>query len=187
MLVSIICICTFTLFSWDSHFDVLQNASLLYLFKFGIFYGMLIIVGMFGLLFQIIINMCTNINIRRLFLAMIVMLNCIIAIPLYQTEIQFSHNYDEIGSIGKYIQNNINETAVIFWDNSGISDEVVDSVYFALIDYWITNDLRRVNLKNRVSSGDYSKIQDGDYIITNLPTSTEPVYTTSKGLSLYYL
>jgi hypothetical protein len=126
-------------------------------------------------------------ELMRGFFILMLAINIIISIPMIQTEIKFSHNFDEIGTIGKYIQNNIDEAAVIFWDSSVINDKFKDNIAFELIDYWITNDLRSVNLKDIALSGDYSKIQDGDYIITNLPGSTKPVYTFPKGVSLYHL
>jgi len=182
----LVSICTLTLFSWNTHFDALQNVSLLYLFQFESFIAILIIVGMFGILFPIIVTMCKHIQIMRLFLSMIILLNCMIAVPLYQTEIQFSNNFDNVGVIGKVIQYNIDPEAVIIWDSSSL-ESPWNVFMYALIDYWIVNDFRSIHLANTASSGDYSALEGGDYIITALAGSTEPLYISPSGLALYSL
>ena len=171
---------------WNPHFDILQNATLPYLYLLPEFLGVTIIILLFGIILPIFfIAGIKNIKIMHTFLIVILAMNIIISVPMFQTEIQFSKNFDNIGVIGKVIHYTIDPDAVIIWDNSSM-EPPWDRTFYALIDYWITNDLRSVNLADIESSGDYSALQGGDYIITTaLESDTEPISAT--GLSLYHL
>ena len=173
--------------SWNSHFDILQNATLSYLLNIPSPLESVLIILLFGIIIPIILFVgLKNKNVMRSFFLLLILMNIIISIPMIQNEVTFSHNFDGVGSVGKYIHSNIEEEAVIFFDNSS-TDPFWGSVYYALIDYWITNDLNSVNLKDITLSEDFTPLQGGDYIITALPGSTEPIYTSKVGLSLYHL
>jgi hypothetical protein len=120
------------------------------------------------------------------FLIVMLVMNIIISVPMFQTEIRFSHNFDNAGIIGKEIHYNINPDAIIFFDDSSF-EPPWDGYIYALIDYWIVNDLHSVNLTNIALSGDYSVIQGGDYIVIMLEGSGEALHTSPSGLSLYRL
>ena len=47
-----------------------------------------------------------------------------------------------------------------------------DMTFYALIDYWIENDLRSVNLTDIALSGDYTALMGRNYIISMLEGST---------------
>ena len=173
--------------SWNTHFDILQNASLPYLYLLPTSIGITIILALFGILFpSILVVGRKSIHIMRGFFIAILVMNVILSVPMYQTEIQFSNNFDNIGVIGKVIDHTIDPDAVIIFDNSSL-DPPWDLVFYALIDYWVVNDLRSINLRDIALSGDYAALQDGGYIITTLAGDRKPVYTSPAGLSLYHL
>jgi len=128
--------------------------------------------------------MCKNIQVLRLFLAMLIMLNCIIAIPLYQTEIQFSKNFDNVGSVGKFIDQNIDKNASIAWDQSSMAPPW-DGVFFSLIDYWVRNNVVAVDLVAIASENDSEKLENIEYIITMHETNVSPIYISNGGFALY--
>jgi len=172
---------------WNPHFDILQNAALPYLYLLPPFLGIGIIILLFGIILPIfLLAGIKHVQVMRSFFLLILAMNIIISIPMIQTEIQFSNNFDNIGVIGKVIHHNIDPDAVIIWDNSSM-EPPWNVIFYDLIDYWIENDLRSVNVANIALSGDYSALEGGDYIITMLEGSTEPIYISPSGLSLYYL
>ena len=172
---------------WNSHFDILVNASLPYLYLLPASIGTAIILILLGILFPAFLIMGSKSKlIMHAFLIVMLAMNIFISIPMFQTEIQFSNNFDNIGVIGKVIHYNIEPDAVIIWDNSSL-DPFWNAIFYTLIDYWIENDLRSAHLTDIASSGDYSVLQDGDYIITALKGDTEPIYTSPSGLSMYHV
>ena len=182
---------------WNSHFDAVQNAPILYLSSISTFYEYIIIILLFGVILSLMLLAgVKKLMIIRGFIILLVLMNAIIFFPMVDTEITISNNYDRDGSVGKYIMANVNNNELIIFDDSTFDNSIFNdsksdgfwsTVYYALIDYWVTNNLRRVNLTKIALSGDYTDIQDGDYIITMLKGSTEPLYVSPSGLSLYSL
>jgi len=173
---------------WNVHFDYTQNAVLLYLYSLPASLGVTIIVLLFGMILPIFLLIGTKkAQVMRIFFVLIIAINIITSIPMIQTGIEHSNNFDGVGAIGKYIQGNIDTNAVIFWDNSIIEDPFRNSIFYSLIDYWIVNDLQSANLTHAVLFDDYSAIQDADYIITGLKGKryAEPIYTSPSGARLF--
>ena len=164
--------------------EAFVNVSLPYLYFLPALSGMAIVLLLFSILLPTLLVMgMKNLRIMQTLLIVILSLNIIISVPMFQIEIKNSISGDETGIIGKVIEYNINPNAIIILDTS--FDQTTDIETYNLIDYWIPNELYLVNLLDLIVSGKYSALEEGDYLITAVELNSKPIYTSPSGLAIY--
>ena len=169
---------------WSFIFEETMNASLQYL-SFTATHMAMVLLLFCILLPAFLVAGMKNLRTMQAFLLVILALNIIISVPMFQIEIKNSIAANEVGIIGQVIEYNIDPNAVILLDS--LIAPITDKLNYGYIDYWIPNELRQVNLMEMALSDDFSALEGGHYLITMLPLNLNPVYTTGEGLSLYHI